>query len=313
MSKGYGRDLDLNLLRAFVAVAELGSVTAAAAQLYVTQSAVSASLRRLATAIDAPLFARAGRALVLTDRGRRLLATARPHLHALVAAALSPTVFDPATSERTIRLGLADVCDLWLLPPLLRALATAAPRMRVIVVPIQFRTVAAALASGTIDAAVTVADDLPAGTLRRTLFFGSFVCLYDPRHARVGRPLTLARYLEHDHVIVSYNRDLRGVVEDLLGITRQARVSVPDFHGVGAVVEGSALLATVPAIVAEHLIARHRRLRTARLPPPMAMNGAAMELLWPRATDDDDALRFVRGHIERIAAQPRRRRRVLSG
>src|SRR5688572_13428568 len=95
MNNVYGRDLDLNLLRVFVVVAETGSVTKAASRLYVTQPAVSAALRRLLTAVGQPLFARAGRGLSLTARGRRLLGSARPHMEALVRAALSPTVFDP--------------------------------------------------------------------------------------------------------------------------------------------------------------------------------------------------------------------------
>ena len=48
----YGRDLDLNLLRVFAVVADCGSVTEAASRLYLTQPAVSASLRRLTAAVS---------------------------------------------------------------------------------------------------------------------------------------------------------------------------------------------------------------------------------------------------------------------
>src|SRR3954470_1335905 len=107
----YGRDLDLNLLRVFAVVAEAGSVTEAASRLYLSQPAISAALRRLTTAVGAPLFARQGRGLVLTTRGAGLLAEVRPHLTALVEAALVPAVFTPATSERTLRLGLSDAVE----------------------------------------------------------------------------------------------------------------------------------------------------------------------------------------------------------
>src|SRR4051794_23347656 len=99
MKQNDGRDLDLNLLRVFLVVAETGSVTAAASRLYLTQPAISAALKRLTTTVGAPLFARQGRGLVLTARGRRLEATARPHLSALIEAALAPAAFDPKTSE----------------------------------------------------------------------------------------------------------------------------------------------------------------------------------------------------------------------
>src|ERR1051325_3654613 len=114
MSPSYGRDLDLNLLRVFIVVAETGSVTGAAQKLYLTQPAVSAALKRLRDTVRAPLFVRDGRGLSLTGRGRRLLSVARPHLHALVDATLTAPRFDPKTSDRTLRLGLSDSTEGWL-------------------------------------------------------------------------------------------------------------------------------------------------------------------------------------------------------
>ncbi len=300
MNEIYGRDLDLNLLRVFVVVAESGSVTAAAARLYLTQPAVSAAIKRLTTAVGAPLFSRSGRGLAITSRGARLLTAARPHLAALTTAALSPDRFDPRTSDRVIRLGLSDASEGWLLPPLLRALDREAPRLRLAVIPVQFRTIAEALASARIDLAITVADDdLPGDTQRLPLLMGTFVCVFDPRHADIGNKLTMARYLAHDHVIVSYNGDLRGVVEDALGIHRKVRVSVPSFQGLGAILEGTALLATVPTLVAKQIVAGRRRLRTAVL--PFSLAGTSLDLLWPAAVDDDEAVRFVREQVVEIS------------
>lgn len=298
MNDIYGRNLDLNLLRVFVVVAEAGSVTAAADRLYLTQPAVSAALKRLASTVGAPLFVRAGRGLALTTRGERLLASARPHLGALVEATLSPVTFDPKTSGRTVRIGLSDVTETWLLPPLLHMLAREAPHMRFVVLPVQFRTVVEALTTSAVDLAVTVADELPAGTRRLELFKGGFECLYDPRHARVGKRLTLERYLEHEHIIVSYNGDLRGVIEDHFDVQRRVRVSVPTFQSIGALVEGSDLLATVPAMVARDILRLRPHLRTTAL--PLALTGTPMELLWRGAVEDDEAIRFIRERIVEV-------------
>lgn len=292
MNAIYEKSLDLNLLRVFVVVAELGSVTAAAARLYLTQPAVSAALRRLTSAVGSPLFVRDGRGLALSARGQRLLATARPHLEALVEAALAPAAFDPRTSERTVRIGLSDASESWLLPRLLQLLASEAPRLRLIVSPVQFRTVGALLSASAVDLAVTVADELPSGMQRRELFTEHFTCLHDARRLRLGKTLTLERYLEQDHVIVSYNGDLRGVVEDLYGIQRRVRVSIPTFHGLGAILEDSTLVATVPGMVARDVMALRPFLRAMK--PPFSMGSAPMELLWRSASEDDDAIRFVR-------------------
>jgi hypothetical protein len=139
----YARDLDLNLLRVFAVVAEEGSITRAASRLYVTQPAVSAAMRRLSAYVGTELFTRQGRGIVLTSRGTELLAAARAHLEPLLSAAQAAPVFDPQVSTATVRLGLADAMEGVLLPALLARLRTDAPRMQLIVLPVQFRTVEA--------------------------------------------------------------------------------------------------------------------------------------------------------------------------
>ncbi|HWO23855.1 MAG TPA: LysR family transcriptional regulator [Kofleriaceae bacterium] len=301
MTRSYGRDLDLNLLRVFAVVAETGSVTQAATRLYLTQPAVSAALRRLTVAVGAPLFVRQGRGLRLGSRGARLHAAIRPHLQALVDAALSPTDFDPKTSERTLRIGMSDATEVWLLPALLGVLGAEAPRMRVVALPVQFRTVGDALASGGLDAAITVADELPAGISRRAIHRGGFVCLFDPRRVRAGRRISEARYFAHEHVVVSYNGDLRGIVEDVLRRARRVRCAVSTFANVGAIVDGSALLATVPSIVARQILRVRPHLRVAAL--PFTLPGSPLELLWPAAAEDDEACAFIRACIVRVAGE----------
>ena len=301
MTENYGRDLDLNLLRVFVVVADTGSVTKAAARLYLTQPAVSAALRRLTSSVGAPLFVKHGRGLVLSSQGERLLVAARPHLQALVDATLATPPFDPASSDRILRIGLSDAAQMWLLPALLRVLAASAPKMRIIVVPIQFRTVEDALVSRRVDVAITVADPLPPSIMRAPLFQGGFVLLYDPRHAKgIGAKITERDYFARDHVIVSYNADLRGLIEDVMRKQRRVRCSLDSFAHIGDVVDGSALLATVPTSIAAHVRATRPYLKTAKLPFEMT-GGPHIELLWPSATHDDPACRFARDQITAIA------------
>jgi DNA-binding transcriptional LysR family regulator len=71
------RDLDLDLLRAFIAVADAGSFTAAADTVSRSQSAVSQKIRRLEGLIGYPVFDRSSRSLSLTGPGGQLLVGAR--------------------------------------------------------------------------------------------------------------------------------------------------------------------------------------------------------------------------------------------
>ena len=71
------RNLDLTALRSFVAVADAQGVTRAAAQLNLTQSAVSMQLKRLEELLGQSLLDRSGRVMGLTAAGEQLLAYAR--------------------------------------------------------------------------------------------------------------------------------------------------------------------------------------------------------------------------------------------
>lgn len=69
--------MDMVKARYFLALADSGTVTAAATQLGITQPALSRQLRRFEKELDLELFARAGSALVLTDAAHALIPTCR--------------------------------------------------------------------------------------------------------------------------------------------------------------------------------------------------------------------------------------------
>jgi DNA-binding transcriptional LysR family regulator len=77
--------IDLDQLNAFVAIAQRGTVTAAAAGLYRSQSAISRRLLLLEDAVGAQLFDRRGAVLALTDAGRAFLPFAESALAAVAS------------------------------------------------------------------------------------------------------------------------------------------------------------------------------------------------------------------------------------
>lgn len=304
MNQAYVRDLDLNLLRVLVVVVEEGSLTRAASRLYVTQPAISAALARLRLVAGEPLFVRQGRSLALTARGRAMFEAAKPSLRALTESVTHSAAFVPAGSDRIFRLGLSDDGEGWLLPKLLARLQREAPKVRLVVLPVQFRTVVDALVTKRIDLAATVADDTPSSLARESVHPGQkFVCLFDPRHAKLGRRPSLARYLAHPHVVVSFNGDLRGYVEDSLGIERRVACSVPGFANVGAIVAGTSLVATLPERIARHLESMHPTLRHA--PLPFELEVYPLEMIWRKSDEHDAGHRWLRDRVKAIAAAKR--------
>src|SRR4051812_40175786 len=67
------RTLDLALLRTLIAVVDGGTLAAAALRVGRSESAVSLQLKKLEETLDAPVFSRTGRKLVLTETGATVL------------------------------------------------------------------------------------------------------------------------------------------------------------------------------------------------------------------------------------------------
>jgi len=78
----------LNALRAFEAAARHLSFTKAAAELHVTQAAVSHQVKALEDYLQTPLFRRQNRAILLTDAGQAYLPPVREALDAIAAATI---------------------------------------------------------------------------------------------------------------------------------------------------------------------------------------------------------------------------------
>src|SRR5438309_11456276 len=75
--------LETRHLRLITTLAEEGTLTRAATRLYLTQSALSKQLLEVEGRLGVPLFLRAGKRLVATQAGERLLVSARTILREL--------------------------------------------------------------------------------------------------------------------------------------------------------------------------------------------------------------------------------------
>ena len=106
----------LAALRAFEAAARHLNFTRAAEELCVTQTAISHHVRQVEEWLNGPVFHRAGRAVTLTEAGRRLFEGARDGLDRIAAGAAAALEQD---EDRRLTLSAPpEVAALWLLPRL---------------------------------------------------------------------------------------------------------------------------------------------------------------------------------------------------
>ena len=115
-------------LQAFVAVADHGGFSAAAAQLHLTQPAVSKRIALLEQSLDARLFDRIGRQVLLTEAGRLLLPRARQMLAEAESARRALQDLGEGIGGR-LRLVTSHHIGLHRLPPLLRRFSALHPQV----------------------------------------------------------------------------------------------------------------------------------------------------------------------------------------
>jgi LysR family hca operon transcriptional activator len=145
--------MELRHLRYFVAVAEAGSLTVAAAQkLHTSQPSLSRQIRDLEVEVGAQLLIRSARGIELTASGRAFLEHARSALSQVDAAAeAARRVAHPA--KPCFSMGFLTGHELTWMPEALRILRDELPNIDVMITSQYSPLLAKALVKGTVDAA----------------------------------------------------------------------------------------------------------------------------------------------------------------
>jgi DNA-binding transcriptional LysR family regulator len=122
--------LDWNLLRCFAAVIEYGSITAAAAQLGVSQPTLSRQVATLEACLGAPLFERTGRRL-RTKALSQAMREPIEHMSLAVGALLPLAAAQREGVAGTVRISASEVVAACLLPVMLARLAEMHPQIEI--------------------------------------------------------------------------------------------------------------------------------------------------------------------------------------
>lgn len=285
------RQLDLNLLKALDVLLDECHVTRAANRLSLTQPALSGMLVRLRESFDDPLFVRAQRGIVPTQRA---LALAQPVKRVLaeIEAMLQPAGFDPSNSTMTLKIAATDYALRAIAVPLLAALKRMAPGIRVALVPVGNGQIQAQLERGEVDLALTTPDTTPPELHARALFVERYVCVMRADHPAAGQALSLDQFCALEHALVSYaGGHFSGVTDTalaLLGRQRHVALSVQSFLILPELLRASELMAVVP----RRLVAETDGLAISE--PPLAIPGFTKVMVWHERTHRDAGQRWLR-------------------
>jgi DNA-binding transcriptional LysR family regulator len=260
------RQVDLNLLITFAAIAEEKSVTAAASRLLLSQPAVSRALQRARALFQDDLLVRSPNGFELTLRGRRIL----DELGGLVLQMeqlVAPAAFDPVKEKSHFRLsGPDNVCSV-VLPRLCREYANGCHQVHFEFHPWQ-SGVAELVEHGQLDLVLHIDDGLlPSHFQSERLYREDWICAV-AHDSRFGDSLSLKQYLAASHIVVSTLAGVQTIPDKQLaaiGAKRNSCLRVPYFGVALQCLPGTQLVLTLTSGLTS-IAKGDRKLRLVRAP-----------------------------------------------
>jgi len=291
------RRIDLNLLVILEALLAERHISRAAERLHMSQPAVSHALGRLRHLFDDPLLVRGAQGMVPTPRA---LALVRPLTEALrrVHGVLDPTAFEPASAERTFRVGMSDYGAAAVLPRLVATLRHEAPGIALRISQHSREAMVAQVADGELDLALGVFPQLPDGVRVETLFEEQFACALDPAVLTDTQGWDLEAYLARPHALVAVRPDNIDEIDRALaarGARRHIALTLPHWSVAPSLIAGTDLVLTA----ARRCLGAAPSL--AILPVPFSLAPFAFTQIWHARADSDPSHAWLRGRVAEAA------------
>ncbi|MEU5690617.1 LysR family transcriptional regulator [Actinosynnema sp. NPDC020468] len=244
--------IDPRRLRVLRALADHGTVTAAASALHLTPSAVSQQLAALESEAGHELLRRRGRRVSLTAAGELLVAHAVAVAAELERASATLAAFSAGTVGR-VNVGSFASAITQVVAPAIASLRLTAPGVEVRVRDVEGHASVPLLLDGGIDLAITEEYRLRTSDERLTrfpLYTEPFDVVLPPRHPLAGaESVDLAALADEPWIATLPGNPVRDVVElacENAGFAPRIEHTSDDFSAVGALVRAGAGVALAP-------------------------------------------------------------------
>jgi DNA-binding transcriptional LysR family regulator len=295
--------VDLNLLVALDALLTERNVTRAAERTSVGQPAMSSSLARLRRHFQDPILVREGRRLMPTPLAESLIGPVRVAVDAAESVMGRLLAFDPATDQRSFTIVASDYVTLILLRPLIGAVASEAPGVRINVTPVN-PDFADQLRRGQAD--MLIVPPPVAGQRfafpHEHLFTDRYVLVADRTNDAVGDTVTADELTRLSYVAFSAG-SLAALLDtqlDAMGIRLRVEISTQAFMVAPFLVAGTSLVSLVHERLANE-VAAAAGLRI--IEPDVSLQPIHEAIYWNPRHTEDPAHRWLRDRIRALARE----------
>jgi DNA-binding transcriptional LysR family regulator len=208
--------MDTHTLQAFLAVAETGSFSLAAEQLFLTQPAVSKRVAALEEELSTRLFERLGRRVILTEAGQTLLPKAR---HIFIEMAESRRLIANLSKEVSgkLQLAISHHVGLHRLPNILREYGARYPQVAFDLHFMNSESGCEAVAAGDLELAVVTLPEKPLDKLVvSTVWNDSLMFMVSRDHPLAGGKRDIRAFLEYPAILPEKGTVTRQLIEKVL-------------------------------------------------------------------------------------------------
>ena len=291
------RQMDLNLLPKFRAVYQRRSVSAAARDLFMTQSAVSNALAKMRQLFRDELFVRTQDGMIPTPLAHAIREAIEPALGLIEGGLENAGAFDPEQTARSFTIVMSQTAEYALLRHIAKAVLARAPHITIASTPASLSPVADDLRSGLVDLAVGIdVNPSPRQTLRSEVVGRSrFVGIIRAAHPKVqadGESIlgTCAFVGTHESAANRQRGDWSRI--------SASQICAADMLVVPSIVAETDLVGIVP----EWIAARSAHLfDLVILENLLQVDPFEMSLSWHASSDDDKGHRWLRSVIAEAA------------
>lgn len=293
------RSFDIAMLKTFDALMRERSVSRAAVRLFLSQPAVSASLKRLREIFDDQLFVRTPHGVTPTPRALELAPRVDAVLAELQRLLGTDRTFDPGMSERILRIAGSDHASRLMLPSLCRNLTAAHSRMRLFWETADYSRLVERLHLGDIDLAVIPRIEPVTGAEVAMLYEDSYVAVARHDHPALHGGMTAEAFCSAPHVVLGYGRStLDDTIDRTLardGRLRHAQVAVTSFSQMSEILAVTDHIAIFPRRVAVHYAGT-----LASYEPPLDIPPYRVYLCWNARSNADSAVMWLKDEVLRL-------------
>ncbi|AOW82501.1 LysR family transcriptional regulator [Vibrio mimicus] len=261
------RSIDLNLLTILEKLLIHKHISQAAQALNMSQPAVSRALMRLREQFDDPLLVKVKNEYRLTSKGERLRGELESSLNTIRHMLVEET-FDPLHYSGVFTIGALDFEMMMIVPKLLARFQQRAPNLKLQIVAYNAYMPLHDYLEQVADLLLYSTDESPTNVFKQRLFSDNYAVVMCRQHPFANSPMTLERYCQSRHVIISGNglgkTDMDHELERL-NQEREVVASLPHFSMAPELLMNTDLIATLPKRLVTHLGGRYE-IAVAELP-----------------------------------------------